>query len=41
MYILLDLAVGGPWAGPPAGEKDAFAIDYVRAYALNQPSPRR
>jgi beta-glucanase (GH16 family) len=36
MYLLLNLAVGGNWPGPPADtlERAEFAIDYVRVYAL-------
>jgi len=33
MYIIANLAVGGSWAGPPAGESSSMAIDYIRVYA--------
>jgi beta-glucanase (GH16 family) len=35
MYLLLNLAVGGDWAGPPDGDTgfpSYFEIDYVRVW---------
>ncbi|WP_395331135.1 family 16 glycosylhydrolase [Novosphingobium sp. BL-8H] len=37
MYMLLNLAVGGSWAGAPAdGVSGTYSIDYVHAYSLDQ-----
>ncbi|TCM17993.1 beta-glucanase (GH16 family) [Novosphingobium sp. PhB165] len=37
MYMLLNLAVGGSWAGAPtAGMTGTYSIDYVHAYSLDQ-----
>jgi beta-glucanase (GH16 family) len=33
MYMLANLAVGGNWVGPPAGETAHLDIDYIRAYS--------
>jgi beta-glucanase (GH16 family) len=32
-YVLANLAVGGTWPGPPAGESASMQIDYIRVYA--------
>ncbi len=34
MGMILNLAMGGPWAGTPDGSPVSMEIDYVRAYAL-------
>jgi Glycosyl hydrolases family 16 len=36
-YILANLAVGGTWPGPPAGESASMQIDYIRVYAAMPP----
>ncbi len=38
MYLLVNLAVGGDWAGRPAADFDSavMKVDYVRAYSLDQ-----
>jgi len=33
MYLLVNLAVGGSWAGSPTGETGQLKIDYIRAYS--------
>ena len=33
MYMLTQLAVGGPWVGSPNGETGQIKVDYIRAYA--------
>jgi beta-glucanase (GH16 family) len=33
MYMLANLAVGGNWPGPAAGESGQMHIDYIRAYS--------
>jgi beta-glucanase (GH16 family) len=33
MFMLANLAVGGKWPGPPAGESADMKIDYLRAYS--------
>jgi hypothetical protein len=35
MYLLLNLAVGGWWAGNPAGERGDLVVDYVRVYSTD------
>ncbi len=35
MAIIANLAVGGSWAGPAAGEAANMQIDYIRAYSHN------
>lgn len=38
MYLLVNLAVGGNWAGDPAADftSEEMRIDYVRAYSLDE-----
>ena len=39
MYFLLNLAIGGDWAGPPDSGTNfpaAFSVDYVRAYRFGR-----
>jgi beta-glucanase (GH16 family) len=33
MYMLAQLAVGGPWVGSPNGETGQIKLDYLRAYS--------
>ncbi|RVU15952.1 family 16 glycosylhydrolase [Methylobacterium oryzihabitans] len=33
MYMLANLAAGGPWAGQPDGSTNHMLIDYIRAYS--------
>jgi beta-glucanase (GH16 family) len=33
MYMLVQLAVGGPWVGNPTGETGQIKVDYIRAYS--------
>lgn len=43
MYLLTNLAVGGPWAHDPDPSRPArgsFTIDYIRIYALNSPESK-
>ncbi len=39
MYMLVNLAVGGNWAGAPVGEAADFKVDYVRAYSRDGANP--
>jgi beta-glucanase (GH16 family) len=37
MYMLANLAVGGNWAGPAAGESGDMTIDFIRAWSHDAP----
>lgn len=39
MYMLVNLAVGGNWAGAPVGESADLKVDYVRAYSRDGANP--
>ena len=39
MYLLANLAVGGHWAGAPAGQSGDLKIDYIRAFSKDGYNP--
>jgi beta-glucanase (GH16 family) len=39
MYMLVQLAVGGPWVGDPNGGTGQIKVDYIRAYSNDANKP--